>query len=59
MLTGWSCDRPHSIFTLQDSPLVFHIKQSRLTDANDSFVSYVDWLTDDVASLQQHVSFSG
>ena len=42
MLTGWSCDWPHSIFTLQDSPLAFHMKQGRLTDANDSFVSYID-----------------
>ena len=33
---------PSLFLLLQDSPLAFHTKRGRLTDADDSFVSYVD-----------------
>ena len=42
MLTGQSCDQPHSIVTFTRFSLAFHMKRGQLTDADDSFVSYVD-----------------
>ena len=43
---------PVLFLLLQDSPLAFHMKWGWLTDADDSLIYMLIWLTDDVASLR-------